>query len=263
MADLSQTEGLEVLDGEGAEIRYLVFNLDLEPGKELAVRKAVAYTIDRDAIVTNVYEGTVEPLWSMVPSSFAGATENFKDVFGETPDVDAAAAELEDAGVSTPVDIEIWWTPSHYGDSSADEYTEIERALEDSGLFNVTLKSTEWEEYGEAAFTDQYPAYQLGWFPDYLDADNYLASFYASSTFLANHYKNDRVDELIATEKSSTDQDERIAAFEEIQQIAAEDVPIIPIWQGKQQAVVTEGITGVDETLDAAYIFRYWLVHKM
>ena len=169
---------------------------------------------------------------------------------------------LADAGVETPVPLEIWWTPSHYGDASADEYAEIQRSLEDSGLFSVTLQSTEWDAYTEAAFERQYPAYQLGWFPDYPDADNYLASFYSSETFLNNGYSNEAVDELIAEERSSTDQDERVAAFEEIQQIAAEDVPIVPIWQGDQIGAIREGITGVEETFDPSFIFRYWLIGK-
>ena len=72
-----------------------------------------------------------------------------------------------DAGVKTPVPLEIWWTPSHYGPVSSDEYAQIKHQLDASGLFNVTLKSTEWNQYDTDAFTNKYPAYQLGWFPDY------------------------------------------------------------------------------------------------
>jgi peptide/nickel transport system substrate-binding protein len=262
ISDLEGAEGVEVLTGPGAEIRYLVFNLDFEPGSELAVRQAVAQTIDRQAIAENVYNGTVEPLYSMVPTTYAGHTDDFAEMYGETPDPEAAAQTLADAGIETPVELEIWWTPTHYGDLSADEYAEIKRSLEDSGLFSVTLESTEWDQYSEAAFTDQYPVYQLGWFPDYLDADNYVTSFYSSESFLNVHYENKEVDDLLAQQKASTDQAEREQIFEQIQQIAAEDVPIIPVWQGSQVAVVRDGVSGVEETLDAAYIFRYWLVGK-
>jgi peptide/nickel transport system substrate-binding protein len=260
--DLRGQEGLEVVQGNGTEIRYLVFNLASEPFDELAVRQAVAMTVDRQAIVENVYNGTVDPLYSMNPVGLAGHIDAFADRYGDTPDPEEAAQLLQDAGIQTPLDLEIWWTPSHYGDLSADEYAEIQRSLEESGLFSVTLKSTEWDAYTEAAFSGQYPSYQLGWFPDYPDADNYLASFYHSDTFLANAYSNRQVDQLIATEKASTDQAEREAAFEEIQRIAAEDVPIVPIWQGDQVAAIRDGITGVADTFDASFIFRYWLVGK-
>lgn len=260
--DLRGQEGTEVVEGTGTEIRYLVFNLKREPFDEVAVRQAVAMTIDRQSIVDNVYEGTVEPLYSMNPVGLPGHIDAFAEEYGEEPDPEGAAQLLEEAGVETPLDLEVWWTPSHYGDLSADEYAEIKRSLEDSGLFTVNLRSTEWDAYTEAAFTGEYPAYQLGWFPDYPDADNYLASFYASDSFLANGYSNDQVDELIRTERESTDQEERVAAFEEIQRIAAQDVPIIPIWQGDQVAAIREGVTGVEDTFDASFIFRYWLIGK-
>ena len=260
--DLRGADGVEVVEGNGTEIRYMVFNTKLEPGKDLAVRKAVAYTIDRQAIVDNVYNGTVEPLYSMVPRGIASHTENFKDVYGETPDKAKAQQALQAAGVQTPMQLEIWYTPTHYGDLSADEYAEIKRSLEESGLFTVQLKSTEWDQYSEAYAEDRYPIFQLGWFPDYPDPDNYLTPFYHTDNFLKNHYSNKEVDDLLAKQKASTDDAERTQAFEQIQEIAARDVPIIPLWQGKQVAGVQEGVTGVDETFDPSFQFRYWLISK-
>jgi hypothetical protein len=134
----------------------MVFNTGLEPGKDAAVRKAIAYTIDRQAIADNVYNGTVEPLYSMVPAGIAGHIDAFQTTYGEAPDKAKAQAALRAAGVQTPLPVQIWWTPTHYGDSSADEYAEIKRALDGSGLFNVTLKSTEWDAYSEAYAKDQY-----------------------------------------------------------------------------------------------------------
>jgi peptide/nickel transport system substrate-binding protein len=255
--------GVRIVEGKGTVIRYLVWNLGLEPGDELAVRKAAAYLMDRPTIAEQVYNGLVTPLYSMVPTVLQGHTDAFKEKYGVGSNPQAARKVLEEAGIDTPVELQLWWTPTHYGDASADEYAEIQRSLETGDIFDVTLKSTEWSQYVSAATTDQYPAFQLGWFPDYPDADNYIAPFYGSETsFLNNHYENERVDELIAKERASTDQQERVAAFEEIQEIVAEEVPIIPYWQGIQLAAAREGVTGVKETLDGTYIFRHWLVGK-
>lgn len=259
-------EGISVVEGEGTEIRYLVFNLDLQPGtsdqQKLAVRRAVAYTIDRESIASNVYNDTVEPLYSMVPQGLEFATEAFKDEYGESPDPDAAEQELDKAGVDTPVDMELWYTPSHYGPASGDEYAEIQRQLEADGLFNVELKSTEWNQYSEAAFTDKYPVYQLGWFPDFPDADNYTSPFYAKDSFLNHHYSDPQMEKLLAEEKATTDEQERAQAFEQIQQIGAEDAPTIPIWQGNQIAGIQDGVTGVEDTFDPSFQFRYYLMSK-
>jgi peptide/nickel transport system substrate-binding protein len=263
---LQDADGLSVVSGNGTEIRYLVFNTKLQPGdtdeQKLAIRQAAAQVIDRQAISDNVYNGTVKPLYSMVPEGLKFHTDAFADEYGETADVDAAKQTLEDAGVKTPVPLEVWWTPTHYGTASGDEYAEIKRQLDDSGLFDVTLKSTEWNQYSTSAFTDKYPTYQLGWFPDYPDADDYTASFYAPDSFLNIHYDNPQMNKALATEKGSDDDSVRQTAFDTIQKIGAEDVPTIPIWQADQVAAVRDGVHGVEETFDPSFIFRYWLISK-
>jgi peptide/nickel transport system substrate-binding protein len=264
--DLRNTDGIEVVGGKGIEIRYLVFNLTLQPGnndaQKRAIRRAAAYTIDRQAIVDNVYNGTVEPLYSLIPKGLDFATEPFKDEYGESPDLDAAKAELQKAGVKTPIPLEIWWTPTHYGSGSADEYAEIKRQLDDSGLFDVTLKSTEWTQYSEAYATDKYPQFQLGFFPDYPDPDDYASNLWGSEAFINSHYSNPKVDKLLAEERGSTDDAVRRKAFEQIQTLVAPDAPTIPVWQGGQIAAVRDNIHGVEETFDPAFLFRFWLISK-
>ena len=81
---------------------------------------SIAYLIDRQSIVDNVYNGTVTPLYSMIPVGLFGHTDSYKTEYGATPNPDAAKKELTDAGITTPVPIEMWWTPTHYGGGSAD-----------------------------------------------------------------------------------------------------------------------------------------------
>jgi peptide/nickel transport system substrate-binding protein len=265
ISDLEGAEGITVYQEPSVEIRYLNFNLDLQEGSDeqkLAVRQAVAQTIDRDAIVSNVYNGAANALYSMIPSGLPFHTDAFAEAYGEAPDVDAATQTLEDAGVDTPVPLEIWWTPTHYGPASGDEYAEIQRQLDDSGLFEVTLESTEWNQYSEAAFTDKYPVYQLGWFPDYPDADNYSSPFYSKDSFLNIHYENPEMEKQLAAEKATTDEAAREQAFARIQEIGAEDAPTIPYIELNQVAAAVDGVEGVADTLDPSYIFRYWLISK-
>ena len=107
--------------------------------------------IDRQAITDTIYKGTATPLYSTVPAAFPGAKESFKDAFGD-PDPAKAKAILDEAGVSTPVTLDGWYTPTHYGPVEADLWNEIKRQLEESGLFKVNLDSTEWDQYKEEAF---------------------------------------------------------------------------------------------------------------
>jgi peptide/nickel transport system substrate-binding protein len=70
------------------------------------------------------------------------------------------------------------------------------------------------------------------------------------------------VDQLISKEQASTSDTERNQTFAQMQTLLAQDVPLIPIWQGGQVAAVRDGVTGVAGTLDPAYDFRFWLVGK-
>ena len=262
LESLKGTEGVQVVDGDGTEIRYIVFNVEKEPVKEAAIRKAIAQSIDRDAIAQTVYKGTVKPLYSTVASPFPGAKESFKEAYGD-PDPAKAKALLDEAGVSTPVELDGWYTPSRYGAAEADMWNEIKRQLDGTNLFTVNLDSTEWDQYKEEAFAKgTYYMYGLGWFPDFPDADNYLTPFMRDGGFMQNGYSNKEVNSLLDEEVATEEASAREEAFGKIQDIQAEDAPIIPLWEGKQVAAVRDGVEGVQETFDPAFLFRFWLVTK-
>jgi peptide/nickel transport system substrate-binding protein len=262
LLSLQKTKGIKVHKGSGATIRYLVLNVDRAPTNKLAVRKAMAYLVPRQTIANRVYHGLVKPLYSMVAAGLPGHVDAFKSVYGSTPNVAKARAALNAAGVSTPVDITLWYTPSHYGDSSADEFAEIQRGLQQGGLFNVTLRSAEWAQYSDA-LGKQYGAFQLGWFPDYVDAENYLLPFYDSkSNFTSNNYLSKKMDVTLAKEQGTKALKKRLALIKSAQAIAAKDVPIIPYWQGAMIAVARSNVKNVPTTLDPTFIMRFWLISK-
>ncbi|QCQ15963.1 ABC transporter substrate-binding protein [Microbacterium sp. RG1] len=271
--DLSKNDAVKVVDGPGGEIRYIVFNFDTmpfgaatpeaDPAKSLAVRQAMADLIDREALSEDVYKGTYTPLYSYVPQGLTGATEPLKELYGDgagAPDLDKAKAALEAVGVSTPVTLNLQYNGDHYGPSSGDEYAAVKSQLEEGGLFTVNLAQTEWVQYSKDRTADVYPMYQLGWFPDYSDADNYLTPFFAADNFLANHYDNSEVQELITAQASETDAAARQSDIEKIQELVAADLSTLPLLQGTQVAVVGQDVDGA--VLDGSFKFRYAPLHK-
>lgn len=275
---LQNASGVKVLEGAGGEIRYIVFNLKTMPGntdaQKLAIRQAMAYSLDRAAIASKVYKGTYQPLYSMVPQGSTFATQPFKDVYGTQPNPTKAKSVLQAAGVTTPVSLHIQYvSDTHYGPVSALEYNEIKRQLEATGLFKVTIQGTEYTTYSAQRVKDTYPIYQLGWFPDFLDADDYLAPFLVENNFPHAHYcdvgatnrpcDKDGVLPLLQKEETSQDPNVRSQAFTAIQKkLATGELPYLPLLQGKQVAVVRDNINGVQETLDPTYQFRMWLFSK-
>ena len=261
LASLRKASGIRVHSGNGAVIRYLVLNVAREPFNNIAVRRALAYAFPRQAVAARVYRGDVKPLFSMPPAGLPGHTDAFAARYGRTPNLAAAKRALTSAGLTTPFPIELWWTPTHYGDASADEYAEIKRGLEKNGVFKVTLKSTEWAQYSDA-LGRQYNAFQLGWFPDYPDVENYVVPFYRSDTFTANGYKSTKMDNLIKASLGAKTESRRFAIYRQIQSLAAADAPIIPYWQANMIAVGRSNVRGIPTTLDASFIMRYWKISK-
>ncbi|MEY2849291.1 MAG: hypothetical protein RI885_1958 [Actinomycetota bacterium] len=280
VADLQEDDAVVVNDGPGGEIRYIVFNFDTQPfgattaeadaSKALAVRQAVADVIDRDEVSEQVYNGTYTPLYSYVPSGLTGATESLKEQYGDGdggPDVDRATERLAAAGVTTPVTLNLQYSPDKYGAASDDEYAAYAEQLNASGLFDVKIESTEYSTYRVERTEDAYPLYQLGWFPDYSDADNYLTPFFAPTTdadgnvvpggFLLNHYEDPSVTQLIRDQLVEPDEATRVAKIEQIQDDVAAQLSTLPLLQGAGVAVTRADVTGATDTLDPSFKFRY------
>lgn len=252
------SENIEVIEGEGASIRYLVFNTLLEPFDDPNVRKAIAAAVDRERIIENVLSGAGQPLYSMVPPSFEANAPTFQSEYeGQDP------SDFIDG----TVEIELWHSLQHYGDTEPALAQEIARTLEETGSFEVTLESSEWAQYTANAWPGedgQYPVFLLGWYPDYLDPDDYLYPFWHSELSFLQMYDNPEMDELIQQEQtaSAPDSEQRTQTFQEIQQLGAQDVPTLPLYVETPYAYTRQGVEGVEETMGASQIFRYYTISK-
>ena len=257
---LQADPNVKVWSEKGGEIRYIVFNMNTMPGdddaQKFAIRQAMAASVDRQALSDQVYKGQYLPLCSYVPDGFVGATTAVCDNYGSTPDKAKAEKYLTDAGVKTPVTLNIQYNPDHYGSSSDQEYGLIKQQLESTGLFTVNLQSTEWVTYNKERVADTYPIYQLGWFPDYPDADNYLTPFFGTDNFLENHFSNADIDSMITAQVSEVDAAKRTDIIKNIQEtMAAKHLSTLPLLQGSQWAVSRAEVTGVSLTVSECLFY--------
>jgi len=271
--DLGKEKGVKVHTGAGGELRYMVFNLKTMPGddndQKLAIRKAVASSVDRSELSTQVYKDTFTPAYSMVPKGQVGATEPFKEKYGDKPDKAKASKFLKDAGVKSPVTIKLQYNPDHYGSSSDQEYNAVKRQLESTGLFKIELQSTEWTTYQDESKQDAYPVFQLGWFPDFPDPDNYLTPFLSTGNFTKSHYNEEKssyadpaMTKLLDEQRTDGDKASRAAKLKEVQDRLADQVPFLPLLTGSQVAAARDDIDGVVETLDPSFKFRFTSLSK-
>ncbi len=277
--DLRGNKNVNVVIGPGGEERFIVFNFRIQPyggsrgdadkAKAKAVREAVADLIDRKAISKNVYHGLYEPMYSYVPGTIAESNDSLKKAYGDGkggPDLAKARKVLKDAGVATPVDLPIEYT-TDYGAASADEFALIKQQLEEGGLFKVDLQQTEKtvlvkDRIVSESSDGSYPAYQLGWVPSYIDADNYLTPIFRAQGNIKNGWSNQQVEDLIVKETSQTDAAERAKTLDEIQDRLTEDLPSLPVLQGNQVVVTAKNIHGAKDTLGPSYRFNYSALSK-
>jgi peptide/nickel transport system substrate-binding protein len=250
-------EGIELTEMPGLEIRYLGFNTDDPSVKNKAVRQAMAAVVDRGQIAGQVYGATAEPLYSLIPSSIAAHTNSFYNKYGE-PSRKKAAAILSDADITTPVKLKLHYTTDHYGDGTAKEFEALKDQLNATKLFDVTIEGAEWAEFRPAQKRGEYAVYGLGWFPDFPDPDNYIAPFLDEGNFLNTPYVSTVARELIPQSRREADRTAASKAFTQMQEIVATDVPVLPLWQGKQYVAARNGVTGVEWALNSSSDLQLW-----
>ena len=86
----------------------------------------------------------------------------------------------------------------------------------------------------------------LGWYPDYLDPDNYTNVFaHSPAAWSGSFYDNPDMDALLDAQGGELDQDARIAIFEDIQDLWVTDSPFVPLGQGKLFIGYRDGVSGI------------------
>jgi peptide/nickel transport system substrate-binding protein len=232
----------------GPQIRYLCFETSESVFKNKLLRRAVAALINRPEILQKVYLGQNSPLYSMIPAGMSYHAEDFKTAFGDG-NVALADKLLAQAGYSAakPFEFELWYTPSHYGDPEVNMAEVLKAQIEKSKLIKVNIMSAEWAAYKEKWKHKEMPSFLLGWYPDYIDPDDYTAAFAgtAGSEGMGIYFSNKYWDDLFTKEQSSADPKVRGAVFKEIQQLWTDEVPTVPIWQGDLFVFTKPNVKGV------------------
>ena len=263
LESLKKNPNLQVIEVPGAFIRYLVLNGNEStafPTKDVNVRRGIAAAIDRNDLNQRVFLGTMEPLYSLVPIGMW----SYKPVFKEYGDgnIELAKQYLAKAGYNenNKLKVELWWTPTHYGDTEKDMAQVVKEQLEATGVIQVELKSAEWSTYVDYARKSAMMASFFGWYPDYIDPDDYTTPFLKSGSnrWLGYPYSNPDMDKLLEQAAIAPTQEERAKLYEQVQDKLKEDAPIIPLLQGKLFIVAKKDVKGI--VLDPTMLFRYYLL---
>lgn len=268
---LKKDPNLQVIQGATSlSVRYLVFNVTQKPFDDQRVRQAIAYAVDRDQLVKDVFSGLNHPIYSMVPPGLWSHIDAFPK-----RDLAKARAILAAAGYTSahPLTITLWYTPLHYGTTEADVAAVLKRSLEATGVIKVDLQSLEWGTYVQRQSDGALGMFLLGWYPDFLDPDNFLAPWLVEApgplgTHLdkavsaADKAAYEKFTTLLQEAKRVADKSQRTAKYEEAQKLLAQTAILVPLWQNNHQhvAVARKGVQGI--ILDPSMNFREWLISK-
>jgi peptide/nickel transport system substrate-binding protein len=243
----------------GTEIRYITYNSTTPPFDNPKVREGIARLIDREELTDLGWAGEKVPAWTMVPLGFAG----YKDSYKGTEDVDAGLALLAEAGfdADNPLVMDLWYSPTHYGDTEVDVATILKQQLEASGVIQVTLQFLEWAAYRDAGRAGELPVQLLGWYPDYMDADNYLTPFaHSPASWSGSFYDNPKMDALLDAQATEIDPDARAVILAEIQDYWVTESPFVPLGQGALFIAYADDVSGV--VVDPLSLLHFFTIEK-
>ena len=260
---LKHNVALKVWEGTGAFIQYLVFQTKSEmyPLNITEVRRAIAAAINRTILTETVFLGQMEPLYSTIPKGMAGHVDAFK-VLGDA-NYTYTRSLLAELGYneSNKLTFDLWYESSGHYPVSAEQAFLYKEALEASGVISVTLKSADWASYRQNRNDEIMGVYIYGWYPDYVDPDDYTYPLLHSTggAWLHNNYANPEMDTLIGNARTTTNATERNQIYAQIQLLTAEDCPMVPLFQTKTYAVTKSSVEGI--CLDISQLLRYWLLY--
>jgi len=244
--------------GTGAFIQYFCFQTKSPPFNDTRVRRAVVAALDRPEVCETVFLSLSEPLYSIIPEGMMGHTEAFKKLgdknYTYTKNVLATLGYSE----TNKLKFDLWYESSGHYPSSADQAVVYESALESSGVIDVTLKSADWASYKKNRDDEIMDAYVYGWYPDYIDPDNYAFLYWAS--WIHTNYHNATQEGYYDQARATTNTTLRQELYAKIDDIAVDQCSVVPLFQGGAWAVTKPEVKGI--YLDITQDMRYWLIYS-
>ena len=225
----------QTLAGAEASVYYLAVNLEDETMANKDLRHAIGLAINRQNIVDTLYEGVREPADNVFPPIIdkkGGSWEYAKY------DPEAAKKIIDEKGLAgTTIKLSY-----NSGGGHEDIMSCIQADLTAVGL-NVEQDTKEWAAYLQGLTDGDFQMGRLGWIADYPTLDNFIfPNFYSTADNNYSRYNNPEVDAAIDDARKIADEDDRKDAYRKINQMVADDMPIIPIMFYAHQHVASDRV---------------------
>jgi peptide/nickel transport system substrate-binding protein len=234
-------EGYTVFDSPARALVYAGFNTARAPFDDPAVRRAVEQAINKDDILAVAAEGVGQVTDSPLPPTIFGYDEAIA-ASGASFDVEAAQVALNDAGVQTPLTINILTSTFPTFEAIA---VVMQAQLAALGI-NAEITVLDFAAVREAALAGEYDLLITRY--DWNDPDVLWRYFGTANQGDTNRYfySNPGLDELLIDGRTTFDQDQRYQIYNEAQQLLLQDTPLIPLYVPVTIVVVSERIQNAE-----------------
>lgn len=246
LPEMEKEKGLQVFHQPGLNVAYWTFNEQKKPFDDKRVRQAMLMAIDKASIVKEVYGATGQPAKNPIPPTIWSYNDKIKDY---PHDVEKAKALLKEAGVTTPLDIDLWYMPVQrpYNPNAKRIAEMMQSDLSKVGI-NAKLVTYEWGEYRKRLQQGEHMTGMMGWTGDNGDPDNFFFLLGCNAARpggqnLARFCNKDFDDKLVKA-RQSTDTAERTKLYEEMQQIVHDEAPWFEIAHSVVYEVASNKVTG-------------------
>ncbi len=228
---LEREPNLQLLHGPGTRLGYLAFNTRDPILKDVRVRRAIAYAIDRHTLIQYLLRDFARPAASVLPPE-SWAYDSQVQKYPHDP---ARARKLLDAAGYAPTNgIRFHLAmKTSTEESSRLLATVLQQQLREVGIA-LDIRSFEFATFFADVTRGEFQVHSLRWIGADEDPDIFKYAFH-SAFFTPNganrtFYANPLLDVLIDQARRDSDQDTRKQLYAQVQQILAEDVPYVNLW---------------------------------
>src|SRR5262245_57334204 len=248
---LGRDSALQVVVGPGVDYQYIGVNMRDPVLKDVRVRRAIGYAIDRRAIVEYLRRGLAAPAAGLLPP---GPWAYEPAMFTFDYDPNRARQLLDDAGYRDP-DGDGPLSRLHLSlkVSNAEETrlqaAVIQQQLRDVGI-DLDVRSYEFATMYADVLKGNFQLYQLQWVGGAMvDPDILRRVFHSTQTppagFNRGHYSNPEVDRFLDLAGAASNEADRKKYYGEVQRIVADDAPYISLWNRTNVAVARPQLSGL------------------
>lgn len=253
--DLDSGEVVQQAEAAGFEVGvkparssyYLIVNTEDEFMSNQNLRLALAYAIDKQALIDTVYQNDNQPMTSFTPPAIYGAAgadgptfqeallEERGEMYPASGDLEKAQeylqAALEELGCTVDeLNLSIDCADDSLRRNCATFLQEQWR--QNLGIENIAVNSMQTKQVSANRQSGDYCMSLGGWSPDYNDAINFLDLWVTDGGNNDSFWSNEEYDNLIAQATAEADEEVRQQYLFDAEEILAAEMPIIPLyWQ--------------------------------